>query len=200
MIAVPSEDSLSWISVKNCMWRAPKCLTGITALSRDYGLAESLFTGALEIQSATAYDIAEHLDANADNPSVMESTKALLLALSDLIPGQETLGGFPLEQLRRIQIFPVRQLNGSLALAAADDETWYIADDQRHHKYFQGKLALLDFTPLQIPQLMSLLKLLSIARRVLSGSVVEEMAIKGKSKLHPGLSAELQSKAKYIAL
>lgn len=200
LIAVCERDSLSWVALDKCMWEAPGSLLDITPLAKVYHEFEDLFTGTLGLESATAYDIAERLDLNADNIEKIENTRDLLISLSLLIPGQETLGGFPIEQLRRIAIFPVRRVDGRLALGTADDDTWFIADNRRQQSLFQGKVALLDFTIQEISQLMPLFTLLGITRRTLTGSVVDDMVIPGTRKFLAELSADLRSKAKYIAL
>lgn len=191
---------MSWLGPKDCKWRAPDCLLGVTALSGHYDEGELFFNQVLEVDDATADDIAEQLDLNAGDLDVIANTKELLVALSDHVQGNNTHMDFSLDLLRRIAIFPVWQVNGKRDLVASDDGTWFLADDYKHQKNFQGKVALLDWAIRDIPRLLPLLKLLGVTQRALSTSVVEEWQLQAKSRLLTGFSAELQSKAKYIAL
>lgn len=163
-------------------------------------MVQPLFVEVLGLADASAYDIFEQLDVNAGKLHEISNTKALLIALSSLISGEEALDEITLVHLQRIEIFPARQLDGNIALATAADETWFFADNHRHQKTFQGKVALLDFSIEDVSVLMPLFKLLEISQRSLSRSVVDEMVFKGTSKVHPELTAMLQSKAKYIVL
>lgn len=182
------------------MWHAPECLVGVTALAKHYHEVETLFTGALEVYDACANDIAEQLDLNADRIDEVENIKALLKALSvRLANGTDTIEY--LDHCTRIRIFPVRRPDGALDLATAVDDTWFIADERRYEKCFQGTVALLDYAMQDVPELVPLLDVLGIAQKRLSRSMAEEVIIPaGVSTLHSVLTAELQSKAEYISL
>lgn len=100
---------------------------------------------------------------------------------------------------KAMKIFPIMDMGSPVRLCSALDEEWYIADRQRLHEAFKGKIGLLHFETATRATVSALVELLNLENRCLGNLVQEETKAGGTVVYESELTDMVRSKAAYLA-
>lgn len=203
MVPILEGKSIAWLQLRDCRWTAPACLRRYTALDWRFPSLKHFFCDTLKVPNASVNDIVEELGRESGDMNNLDNLRALLLSLSEFL---ET-ATIPARQLTNCllklkgAIFPVRRATGEYRLASnSSRDDWFIGDRNRLVQCFRDKVWILDFDNDDFKKLTQLFEKGGLKSRYFSNSVQEDTAYSGGAKKCKDLTAQLQSKAKYISL
>ncbi|KAI7554988.1 hypothetical protein KC331_g156 [Hortaea werneckii] len=199
LIFIASSTLSRWVSLSECRWTANPAL-GLHCLRTRYQDFRDLFQLTLQVKNADAVDIVNELDSVNDAHNPAAKAERLLTALTTLssLSSAEHNAVQSIEE-KAMKIFPIMDAGSPVRLCSALDDKWYIADRQRLHEAFKGKIGLLHFETAARDTVSALVELLNLENRCLGNLVQEETKADGAVVYESELTDMVRSKAVYLA-
>ncbi|KAF5666653.1 hypothetical protein FHETE_6152 [Fusarium heterosporum] len=172
LIFAKKQGSMGWFKISDCVWSTAVKIHSKANLAESYGELKKLFVDKLGVESSLLRITYDELK-QSPQCSVKEIKDTIELFNSYLSTRASTLDPEP---LKKAKIFPVKYLNGTVALESLDVD-FIIRDEFRCSDKFQGRLNLLDFGDRETRRLKPLFGWLQIQDRYSSRRIEELTSI-----------------------
>ncbi|EXJ66909.1 uncharacterized protein A1O5_10104 [Cladophialophora psammophila CBS 110553] len=205
-VYIPSSSTNAcprWVTLSNCVWIGPGCLTQSHELSKIHPDHRILFVKYLKVKDAELETLISEARAITSFTSLSHITdifKELNRILPDSVSMEVTNA---IQSLLALRIFPLDEGGGSdrgfdeLSSGMRESE-WYIADQPRLRQCFQGVVSLLAFKVEDVQAIKRLISILNLQNRVLSEVAKESHKIRGGKAPGEETDISYRGKAKFF--
>jgi hypothetical protein len=174
-------------------------------LANQYPELQSFFFHHLKIPSATIAKVIDELRTNTGHDSLdLQRRKVMIFTLSDFL-GKSPKDCTKLEALKDVPVMPIadnRYGTSAINIVSLNKVWWYFADQNRHYKSFQSKIAFADFRVEDYARLepldQAIQRVWGGEYHVLSKSVLEERDFGFNPTVDANGTNFLRAKVKYF--
>ncbi|ORY09664.1 hypothetical protein BCR34DRAFT_568008 [Clohesyomyces aquaticus] len=197
----PGQSNDRWVSLGECVWEGPPCLTAIPCLKRIYPDRAIFFQSTLRCTNADMETLIEETKRFTTSDAleyIAEVLKEISFRLKDC---HSSSSEFAIADLMESPIFPTKTNLGqsgfmTLQTASTDDE-WYIPDRNLLGELLESQMPLLALDSKTIEAIHPLVRALGIGKRFLSKAATKGAAPTG-IRPNPKLTRWLQGRMAYI--
>lgn len=166
-------DESGWYKTSDCLWSSEVAIRGKAILDGCWEAQKSFFIDKLGVKLPTLQIVYDELRQSPQNS--ISDMKIAILLFNSFLETEQTYSLDP-EPIRKANIFPVRDSNGTTVLSSTDVD-FAIGDREKLKLYFQGKISLLDFDLEDVCRLKPFFEWANLQDRYLSSSVEEVTSI-----------------------
>lgn len=177
-----------WYSTSSCLWAEATRIAQTVAIATQYAQLQDFFQ-ELGVKAPNIDTFIQELKALAHGErATISEVKHLMSEINRREPKEEVL-----EELKSLNILPVKQANGTVALRSTG-YNFSIVDRREYGNAFEGKAPILHFTMEEVHEMQLFLSALGLQDRYMSRIVEEKSTVEGGER-DPDLSYEFRQKA-----
>ncbi|KAF9773489.1 hypothetical protein IL306_008684, partial [Fusarium sp. DS 682] len=172
LIYISQSRYKGWYKSTEVLWSSSTELCGMGTLKESYESLGEFFQGKLGIKSLSLQILYDQLSQSPQcSPEQMEEA---IFVLNDFIRNESSF--IDPHPIRNARIFPVRELDGAVALKSMETE-FAIGDNDNLRVKFQDKISFLNFDLKKVRRLKPLFNWLRLENRYLSRCIQENTTI-----------------------